>query len=202
VSLEGLAALPRWLIDGALLGIAGSLLVAGLFYLVVRRFPGERPTGKGERGERTEARRREEIRHYLDAIDEQYAERHPVAGQHVDFYLPERDVAITFDARAFYRIDRSATEPVLVEHEMPGVVLGHRLPFETPEIDPGDDEETDLDPKIAAFAVLGLPGGAGIEEVERAYREKVKEVHPDHGGDRNEFERVREAYATAKKHAE
>jgi hypothetical protein len=200
VSPEVLAALPQWLVDGALLGVAGSLLVAVLFYLIVRRFPGERTDGGREAGERTEARRRKEIRHYLDAIDEQYAEGHPVAGQHVDFYLPKRDVAITFDARAFYRIDRSATEPVLVEHEMPGVVLGHRLPFETPEIDL-DGGDGDLDPERAAFAVLGVADGAGVEEIKRAYREKIKEVHPDHGGDRDEFERVREAYTTAKKHA-
>ena len=119
----------------------------------------------------------------------------------MDFYLPERDVAITFDARAFYRIDRSATEPVLVEHEMPGVALGHRLPFETPEIDLGDDSDADLDPETAAYAVLGLPAGADLAEVKRAYRERVKDVHPDHGGDRDEFERVREAYTAAKKHA-
>ena len=201
MSLAALSALPRWLIDGALLGVAGSVLVAVLFYLIVRRFPRERTDSDSDARGRTEARRREEIRHYLDAIGEQYAEGHPVAGQHVDFYLPKRDVAITFDARAFYRIDRSATEPVLVEHEMPGVVLGHRLPFETPEIDLGDEEDGDLSPERAAFAVLGLPDGADAEEIKRAYREKVKEVHPDHGGDRDEFERVREAYTTAKKHA-
>jgi hypothetical protein len=206
VNQEVLAALPKWLVDGALLGVGGSLVVAVLFYLAVTRFPDERASGESgtsEYGTRsTEDRRREEIRHYLDAIGEQYAEGHPVAGQTVDFYLPERDVAITFDARAFYRLEPTATEPVLVEHEMPGVALGHRLPFETPDIDFGDDEEdADVEPGVAAFAVLGLPAGAGEAEIKRAYRERVKEVHPDHGGDRDEFERVREAYATAKKYA-
>jgi len=196
---EVLGALPRWLIDGALLGVALSVVVAGLFYVAVRRFPGE----TASEGSRTsgESRRREEIRRYLDVIDEQYAEGHFVEGQHVAFYLPTRDVAITFDARAFYRIERSATEPVLVEHELPGVALGHRLPFETPDVDVEEKAESELDPRDAAFAVLGLPAGAGVDEVKRAYRERVKDVHPDHGGDRDDFERVREAYTTAKKHA-
>jgi hypothetical protein len=204
VITEVLEALPRWLVDGALMGVAGSLVVAVLFYVIVRQFPGERPrdtSGGAGRTRTTEDRRREEIRNYLDAIGEQYAEGHPVAGQHVDFYLPERDVAITFDARAFYRIERTATEPVLVEHEMPGIALGHRLPFETPEIDVEAEAESELDPQAAAFAVLGLPSGAGVDEIKRAYRERVKEVHPDHGGDRDEFERVREAYTTAKRNA-
>ncbi|WP_335999532.1 J domain-containing protein [Halorientalis halophila] len=196
--LEAFEGLPRWLVDGALLGLVCSVLIAGLFYVGVRRFPGRGPsesdTASGE------AQRREEIRRYLDAIGEQYAEGHFVEGQHVAFYLPKRDVAITFDARAYYRIERSETTPVLVEHELPGVALGPRLPFETPEIQFGDDA-AEMDPREAAHAVLGLPVGAGVADIKRAYREKAKEVHPDHGGDRDEFKRVREAYATAKRHA-
>jgi len=34
--------------------------------------------------------------------------------------------------------------------------------------------------------------------VKAAYRERIKEVHPDHGGDRETFEAVREAYAAAR----
>lgn len=192
-------ALPQWLIDGALLGLVLSGVIAALFYVGVTRYPGRGAVdGREPSGE---SHRRDEIRNYLDAIDEQYAERHFVEGQHVAFYLPKRDVAITFDARAFYRIERSATSPVLVEHELPGVALGPRLPFETPDIDLEDETESDLDPRQAAFAVLGLPSGAGLEEIKTAYRRKVKEVHPDHGGDEDEFKRVREAYTTAKQHA-
>ena len=194
---EALDALPRWVIDGALLGVAASLLVAGLFYVLVRYFPGETP--REERTVDSESRRRIEIREYLDAIGEGYAEDHPVEGQEVAFYLPGRDVAITFDARAYYRIAHSETDPVLVEHELPGVALGYRLPFETPDVDlDGDDG---LHPREAAHAVLELPSGATVDEIKRAYREKVKEVHPDHGGDEEEFKRLREAYTTAKKHA-
>ena len=46
-----------------------------------------------------------------------------------------------------------------------------------------------------AYAVLGLEPGAGPEAVREAYRERVKEAHPDTpGGSSEEFIRVREAY--------
>ena len=44
------------------------------------------------------------------------------------------------------------------------------------------------------FEVLGVEPGADEEAIERAYRERVKESHPDHGGTPKEFQRVREAY--------
>jgi len=207
-----LAALPNWLVVGVALGAVVSAGVAGLFVLADRYFPtrSESPTSDS-----ADARRRVEICQYLDAIDERYAEGHPVAGQSVAFYLPERDVAITFDPRAYYRIERTPTHPVLVEHEMPGLALGARLPFETPDVTVGgseagrEGEETGCgcrtreraDPAVAAYAELGVQAGAPLAEVKAAYRERVKEVHPDQGGDEDEFKRVREAYTTAKKHA-
>ncbi|WP_255198879.1 J domain-containing protein [Halorarius litoreus] len=176
-----------------------SIGVAGVFAVGVHLFPTQpRKTAEIVDGD---ARRRTEIRQYLSAIGEAFAEDHFVEGQEVAFYLPKRDVAITFDARAYYRIERSPTYAVLCEHEMPGVNLGYRLPFDTPEVEFGDEEETDIDPREAAFSVLGLPSGASEREVKAAYREKVKEVHPDHGGDTDEFRQVREAYTTAQKHA-
>jgi curved DNA-binding protein CbpA len=44
------------------------------------------------------------------------------------------------------------------------------------------------------FDVLGLDPGADADEIERAYRRKVKDAHPDHGGSTDEFQRVRRAY--------
>jgi len=44
------------------------------------------------------------------------------------------------------------------------------------------------------FDVLGVDPGADEEAVERAYRKRVKEAHPDHGGSQRAFERVRAAY--------
>ena len=188
------AGLPSWLVGGVLLGVAGSLLVAAAFLVADRLFPGRERAGGRQSGE---SRRRAEFREYLEAIEEPYAEDHPVEGQQVAFYLPQRDVAVTFDARAYYRLERSPTHPVLVEHEMPGAMLGDRLPFETPEL----ERERDLDPLETAFAELDVTPGATLEEVKRAYRRKVKEVHPDQGGDEEAFQRVREAYTTAKQHA-
>ena len=190
------ALLSEWLVLSAILALGSVVVVAGVFVVGARLFPttaqhSTRLTGEGKR--------RREIREYLRSIDEPFAEEHPVCHQSVAFYLPKRDVAITFDARAYYRIQRSETDAVLVEHELPGVHLGSRLPFDTPDL--AFDEGTGVDPASAAFGVLGLPAGASVAEVKTAYREKVKQVHPDHGGDHEEFRRVREAYTTAKEHA-
>lgn len=196
-----LSSLPAWLVWGIVLGAVSSALVAVTFVVGTRVFPTERAAGPSHSGD---SRRRAEIREYLSAIGEPFAEDHPVDGQSVAFYLPERDVAITFDPRAYYRIERSDTDAVLVEHELPGVHLGTRLPFETPTVEfdePGDDSVERATPKDAAFTILGLPEAADTEQVKAAYRRKVKEVHPDHGGDPEEFKRVREAYATARRHA-
>jgi hypothetical protein len=190
-----IAGLPRPLVLGLAVGGLASLGVAGLFLVADRHF-GSAPSRQGTSGA---TRRRAEFRRYLRDIGEPFAEDHPVAGESVAFYLPERNVAVTFDARAYYRILRTATEPVLVEHEMPGHVLGARLPFETPAIagDAGDQR----DPTAAAFAELDLPVGAEAESVTAAYRDLVTEVHPDQGGDEAAFRRLREAYTTAKEHA-
>jgi ferredoxin len=48
------------------------------------------------------------------------------------------------------------------------------------------------------YDVLVVDPDADEEEVERAYRERVKEAHPDQGGSVAEFRAVREAYETLK----
>lgn len=45
-----------------------------------------------------------------------------------------------------------------------------------------------------AYRTLGLEQGADEAAVKRAYREKVKDVHPDRGGDEETFKRVTQAY--------
>jgi len=42
--------------------------------------------------------------------------------------------------------------------------------------------------------VLGVDPGADDETIEQAYRERVFEAHPDHGGSAAEFQRIRRAY--------
>ncbi|MFB6119037.1 J domain-containing protein [Halosegnis sp.] len=208
---EVVVQLPTWLLWGVALGVLGSLIAAGVFLVGVRLFPTE-PPDAGDQLD-GDGRRRGEIRAYLEGLGESFTENAAIDGQRVAFYLPKRDVAITFNPRAFYRIERSPTHAVLVEHEMPAELLGYRLPFETPEPEsdsgPDTERQTTLgraaaetgDPRAAALATLGLPSGASREEVRAAYRERVKEVHPDHGGDEEEFKRLQEAYTTARREA-
>ena len=193
---EWLSLLPPWLVVGVVLGLASSLVAAGVFVVGDRLFPAD-TSSSGPRVDGV-GRRRAEIRDYLDAVGETYVEDHPVHGESVAFFLPDRDVAITFDARAYFRIERAGTFAVLCEHEMPGSQLGRRLPFEVPT-DRLPDADLDA-PVAAAFDHLRLPPTASTDEVRSAYRDRVKEVHPDHGGDPEEFKRLREAYATAREH--
>lgn len=193
---------PEWLALGLAIAAVLAIVFAILFVLGERLFPTE-PVESGT-GRDSEWKRRAEIRTYLDAIGERYAEDHPVAGHSVAFFLPERDVAITFDGVAFFRIQKTDTAAILVEHEMPGAHLGARLPFETPDrprdgTPPGGEASTDG--VTTAFRILGLSPDADVEAVTAAYRERVKEVHPDHGGDEATFRRVREAYTAAKQAA-
>ena len=208
VVVELLFALPRWLYLGVAAGAVMSLCIVVTFLVGGRVFfDGETDADDRDRhSERsTEAIRRAEIREYLDRIDERFVENADVDGNRVAFFLPTRDVAVTFDARTFLALEATPTHAILAEHEMPGVALGNRLPFETPEPsvddDPTDDPDERLPPADAAYRVLGLPSGADAEAVRRAYRRRVKQAHPDHGGDEEEFRRVQEAYDTARRYA-
>ncbi|MFB6176346.1 MAG: J domain-containing protein [Halobaculum sp.] len=51
-------------------------------------------------------------------------------------------------------------------------------------------------PASEAYDTLGVERGASQESIKSAYREKVKEVHPDSGGDEETFKRVNRAYET------
>ena len=44
------------------------------------------------------------------------------------------------------------------------------------------------------FETLRVDPDADAEEIEQAYRRRVMEAHPDHGGSASEFQRVRAAY--------
>ncbi|MFC6787803.1 J domain-containing protein [Halobaculum halobium] len=49
-----------------------------------------------------------------------------------------------------------------------------------------------------ARRTLGVDADASQSEVKAAYRDRVKETHPDSGGDEDEFKRVNRAYETLK----
>ncbi|WP_370518522.1 J domain-containing protein [Natronomonas sp. CBA1123] len=50
--------------------------------------------------------------------------------------------------------------------------------------------------RAEAYRRLGLDTDADEGEIKRAYRERIKEAHPDRGGDEAEFKRLTEAYET------
>jgi len=61
----------------------------------------------------------------------------------------------------------------------------------------GDPQSFDGDPltrTVRAGEVLGVDPNASTETIETAYRERVKEAHPDAGGSTEEFIAVKEAY--------
>lgn len=192
------AVIPEWMGLGLAIAAALAVLFAGLFVAGERLFPTRRHRRADP--DSGEWKRRREIRAYLGAIGERFVENHPVEGNAVAFYLPDRDVAITFDAKAYFRLANSETHAILVEHEMPGMHLGGRLPFETPEVGGGPATAV-REPAETAFATLGLGPDAALPEVKAAYRERVKEAHPDHGGDEETFRRLREAYTEARRRA-
>jgi hypothetical protein len=215
---ELLATLPRWLVTGLVLGVVLSVGAAVAFAVGIRFAP----SGGRDRGTASDShaggttRRRAEIRSYLGRIDERYTEDAALSGRRVAFHLVDRDVAITFDPQTYFALTEpdGATgnaefdpdpEPdglfvVLIEQEMPGHQLGRRLPFEVPELD--DRGPAAADPVTEAFDALDLPTTADTDRVESAYRERVKEVHPDQGGDREAFTELQDAYATAMSHAD
>lgn len=53
-------------------------------------------------------------------------------------------------------------------------------------------------PSEEPYKVLGVPEDSSLEAVEQAYREFVQQDHPDKGGDREEFVRVKKAYESIK----
>ncbi|MDZ5811140.1 J domain-containing protein [Halorubrum sp. AD140] len=199
-----ISAVPPWVLLGVAIGGVASTLAAVVFYLGTRFVaPSVAAAGDG-RSVAGDERRRREIREYLTAIDERFREEHALGDVSVPFYLPERGVAITFDAHDYFRLEGEGVYTVLCEHEMPGRGLGRRLPFDVIEPDWGPDPSVDRgrrDPVAAAFAELDVARDADAAEVKRAYRDRVKETHPDQGGDEESFRRVREAYATARNHA-
>ncbi|WP_312909535.1 J domain-containing protein [Natronosalvus caseinilyticus] len=202
-----LEAIPPAILWGLVLGGIFTGIAATLFVVGERLFPSRVVTGENTYS--SERRRRGEIRTYLQAIDERYLEEWELedAGETVAFYLPERDVAVTFDAEAFVRLQaRTATYLILAEHEMPGVHLSDRLPFEVPPLEREHEREygtmTVEDRLKRAYEALGVSTTADAEAIREAYRERVKAVHPDHGGDEESFQRVQEAYATVREHAD
>lgn len=211
---DPLTALPSWLASGLALGVVASVVVAAVFALGERYIPDPERTGRRVSG--TE-RRRDEVRSFFQAADEQFIEDHKLGATVVAFYLPERNVAVTFDPRVYLRLADGETFVILCEYEMPVASLGRRLPFDigmgtnagnranTANGAKGGTTSAWRSPRAgsvdSAFDFLGLGRDADEDEVQSAYREQVKQLHPDQGGSQEAFQELQEAYATAKEHA-
>lgn len=48
------------------------------------------------------------------------------------------------------------------------------------------------------YEVLGVPKDATADEIKKAYRKLAAKHHPDRGGDKEEFQRIQEAYSVLK----
>lgn len=196
-----LSELPTWALLGVGLGVVASVVVAAVFYFGERLFPTTEPSTHDHHVDGN-LRRHAEIRSYLNAIGERFVENVELDGHTTAFYLPHRDVAITFDPRVFFGLEAASTYVVLCEDEMPAGQLGRRFPFEVDEPTQSLKQPTVDRSVTTAFQQLGLDAGASTEEVRSAYRSQVKDVHPDRGGTEAEFKKLREAYTTAKEYSE
>jgi len=63
--------------------------------------------------------------------------------------------------------------------------------YEKLRLPSGEDDVTAAEPP--ATAVLGVDRDASAEEIQAAYRRRVKETHPDQGGSEEQLQRVRDA---------
>lgn len=190
-----------WLVLGIVVGVVASVAVAAVFYFGDRLFDGSPQSYSHDRVDGT-LRRHAEIRSYLNAIGEPFVENREIEGMTVAFYLPQRDVVVTFDPRVFFGLESADSYVVLCEDEMPAANLGRRLPFEVEEPTYDPTPPTADQTVATAFEQLGLEAGASEDAVRDAYRSQVKEVHPDRGGSEAEFKQLQEAYTTAKDYSQ
>lgn len=63
--------------------------------------------------------------------------------------------------------------------------------YEKLRLPSGDEDAVVGEPP--AHVVLGVDRDASTDEIRRAYRERLKEVHPDQGGSTDQFQRVKRA---------
>jgi len=80
-----------------------------------------------------------------------------------------------------------------------GRIVNGEAPFFGPPRDPG---AVGAPAAVAAgprtpLAELGLPAGASVDDIKRAYRKRALETHPDRGGTDEAFRAVQQAYVAA-----
>jgi hypothetical protein len=186
-----LAVLPAWLSSGLLLGLVLTGVIGVVFLIGIWRYPDQ--TRRASSGSSMTDRRRRALAQYLRDAGEVVQTEGTVAGVPVAIYLPARDVALVFAPAAYLALRETSTQVMLCELEAPPAAIARRLPFlSSPRAT--DRMGADL---TEAFAILGVPTDADPDALRAAYRERVKDCHPDQGGDPAEFARVRRAYERA-----
>ena len=186
------ATLPAWLSAGLLLGAILTGVIGVVFLIGIRRFPSGGPHEAA--GSSITDRRRRALARYLREAGEVVHTQVEVAGVTVAVYLPFRDVALVFAPDVYFTLREASTQVVLCELEARPAAIARRLPFLTPPHRSGPVRSRPSD----AHAVLGVPVDADIETLRDAYRRRVKDCHPDQGGDPAEFARVQRAYEEAR----
>ena len=58
--------------------------------------------------------------------------------------------------------------------------------------------EESTDPEMDPYVILGISEKATRDEIDKAFKKKAKEVHPDVGGSQQEFIKVNAAYEAIK----
>lgn len=101
-------------------------------------------------------------------------------------------------ARAEWARERAARGAFDGERRDPFAGRRRRGRRDGPRRPPADDGPT----LSEAYDALDVSADAEMEAVRTAYREKAKEVHPDSGGDEEEFKRVTAAYDRIRERAD
>jgi len=50
------------------------------------------------------------------------------------------------------------------------------------------------DSEFNPYVILGVDGSSSIQDIKKVFKEKSKELHPDHGGDPQKFANLKKAY--------
>lgn len=109
----------------------------------------------------------------------------------VSFYIPKRNASIILDDR--YK------EHIVSKLDISSIVLETHEPREK-QIERLSkffgikNQSTSIEVPKDCKEILGVEGEISKEEIKKAYKEKVKETHPDLDGSKEEFMEVKNAY--------
>jgi hypothetical protein len=102
--------------------------------------------------------------------------------------------SLKLDPRSHAPVRYPLNELVQLEHEQLRQVFADYFAFVYFQYyrENGLSVESVYDPRL--LALIGLPPGAGPEDVKRRFRELAKKYHPDTGGDSHQFVQLMDVY--------